>query len=139
MLEQLLIELRNWFRVRDDADGKHSGTYTIEGGSITLPFLREGQYFRILGSVFNDGLHKYGEDMGLTDETFRGTIWALAIPKAVIDLADEIQEWSDKFQEAVNSPYTSESFGGYSPIPRQAAEASQRAAMAAGRTFLERD
>ena len=110
MLEQVLMNIRRWFPVEG---GIHSGTFTIEDGGITLPFLAEGQYFRICGSVFNDGLHQYNV-LDLTDETFKGTIWALAIPKAVIELADEIQKWQEKNGEASVSPYQSESFGGYS-------------------------
>ena len=110
MLEQVLMNIRNWFSVDG---GIYSGTFTIKDGGIALPFLANGQYFRICGSVFNDGLHQYPED-DLTDETFNGTIWALAIPKAVIELADEIQKWQEKNGEASVSPYQSESFGGYS-------------------------
>ena len=110
MLEQVLMNIRRWFPVDG---GIHSGTFTIKDGGITLPFLAEGQYFRICGSVFNDGLHQYNV-LDLTDETFTGTIWALAIPKAVIELADEIQKWKEKNGEASVSPYQSESFGGYS-------------------------
>ena len=108
MLEEILMHLNNWFLV---PDGVHEDTYTIEGGSITLPFLVNGQYFRICGSVFNDGLYTYPAEE-LFDETFDGTIWALAIPKQVIKLSDEIQEW--KIKNGDISPYTSESFGGYS-------------------------
>lgn len=115
MLEQILMEIHNWFRVRDSVNGIHPGTYTIENGGIALPFLRDGQYFRIMGSVFNDGLHRYGPDMeALTDETFDGAVWALAVPRAVTELAGEIEAWQKKYGEAVDSPYTSESFGGYS-------------------------
>ena len=114
MLEQLLKYLKNWFKVRNDVNGIYNGTYTIEGGGIELPFLQKNQYFRIIGSVFNDGLHQYGDDMGLTDETFDGTVWALAVPKAVIDIAREIEAWQAQYGDAVASPYTSESFGGYS-------------------------
>ena len=110
MLEQVLMNIRRWFPVEG---GIHSGTFTIKDGGITLPFLADGQYFRICGSVFNDGLHQYNV-LDLTDETFTGTIWALAIPKAVIELADEIQKWLEKNGEASVSPYQSESFGGYS-------------------------
>ena len=110
MLENVLSHLKNWFLV---PDGVHSGTYTIENGTLNLPFLQNGQYYRICGSIFNDGLHKYGEDK-LTDETFTGTVWALAVPKAVIDLADDIAEWQKKNGEASHSPLASESFGGYS-------------------------
>lgn len=110
MLEQVLTNLHNWFQV-----GIYPGTYTIENGSINLPFLRDGQYFRICGSVFSSGLHQYGPAMEyLPDETFDGAIWALAIPKAVIELAGDIATWQEKYGAVIDSPYTSESFGGYS-------------------------
>ena len=110
MLEQVLMNIRRWFPVEG---GIHSGTFTIKDGGIALPFLADGQYFRICGSVFNDGLHQYNV-LDLTDETFTGTIWALAIPKAVIDLSKEIEKWQEKNGESSTSPYQSESFGGYS-------------------------
>ena len=110
MLEQVLMNIRNWFPVKG---GIHSGTFTIKDGGITLPFLADGQYFRICGSVFNDGLHQYPAT-DLADEEFSGTIWELAIPPAVVELADEIGAWQEKNGEASASPYQSESFGGYS-------------------------
>ena len=110
MLEQVLMHLKNWFLV---PGGIHEGTYTIEDGGITLPFLENGQYFRICGSVFNDGLHQYPAS-DLKAETFEGTVWALAVPQSVIDLASEIEAWQKKNGEASVSPYQSESFGGYS-------------------------
>lgn len=116
MLEQLLMCLNNWFLL---PGGVHAGTYSAEQGSITLPFLRDGQYFRICGSVFNDGLHQYPA-VDLTEETFTGSVWALAVPKAVIDLSVEIEAWQEKNGEAVASPYQSESFGGYSYTKRSA-------------------
>lgn len=110
MLETICRECNNWFRV---SDGIHDGTFVIEGGSISLPFLTSGQYYRIIGSVFNDGLHRYGDETDdLTDETFDGTIWALAIPRAFLALAEEIEGWQTSNGNA--GPYTSESFGGYS-------------------------
>lgn len=105
MLEAVLQSIHNWFEV-----GIHPGTYTIEGGSLELPFLQEGQYFRIIGSVFNDGLHQYPAE--LKNETFTGTVWALAVPKAVEELAKNVSDWQN-----INGnpgPYSSESFGGYS-------------------------
>ena len=81
MLEQVLQHLNNWFLV---PDGIHSGEFTVQDGGITLPFLQTGQYFRVVGSVFNDGLHQYpAKDM--TEETFDGALWALAhIPVRVL-------------------------------------------------------
>ena len=110
MLEQVLMHLKNWFLV---PGGIHEGTYTIEDGGIALPFLANGQYFRIVGSVFNDGLHQYPAS-DLKAETFEGTVWALAVPQAVIELAFEIEAWQKKNGDASVSPYQSESFGGYS-------------------------
>lgn len=110
MLEQVLNHLHNWFEV-----GIHPGTYTILNGNIVLPFLQSGQYYRIVGSIFNDGLYRYGtENEQLQNETFDGAIWALAIPKTVISLSDEISVWLDKYGSVIENPYTSESFGGYS-------------------------
>lgn len=114
MLEQVLRHLNNWFLLEI-----HEGTFTVENGGVTLPFLQNGQYFRIVGSVFNDGLHQYPA-VDLTDETFTGSVWALAVPKAVIDLSVEIDAWQEKNGEAVASPYQSESFGGYSYTKRSA-------------------
>lgn len=110
MLEQVLMNIRNWFPVKG---GIYSCTFTIKDGGITLPFLEDGQYFRICGSVFNDGLHQYPAS-DLKAETFEGTVWALSVPQAVIDLAAEIEAWQKKNGDASVSPYQSESFGGYS-------------------------
>ena len=90
MLEQVLRHLNNWFLV---PDGIHSGEFTVQDGSITLPF------------------HQYPEQ-DMTGETFTGAVWALAVPKAVITLSEEIAAWNEK--NGTPGPYTSESFGGYS-------------------------
>ena len=108
MLAKLLAELNNWFIV---PDGIHHNTFTVEDGSLSLPFLQDGQYFRVLGSVFNDGLYRYPA-ADLIDETFEGTVWALAVPNAVVELSDSIAAWQE--QNGSNGPYTSESFDGYS-------------------------
>lgn len=110
MLTEICAELRNWFVV---PNGVHIQTYTISGGSIApLDFLQDGQYFRIIGSFFNDGVHQYPVP-DLTDEVFYGAVWAMAVPPAVIDLSTEIDEYN-KSDAGKASPFTSESFGGYS-------------------------
>ena len=81
--------------------------------SDLLPFLVVGQYFRIIGSTFNDGVYQYGTG-GLTDETFDGAVWALAVPAAFISLVEDVEAWRDKYESAANSPFQSESFAGYS-------------------------
>lgn len=107
MLEEILMHLNNWFVVPDD---KHVGNFSVKDGGISLPFLQNGQYFRLIGSVFNDGLHQYPAT-DLNDEDFTGIVYALAIPKSLLGIADEISAWCDNNQP---SAYTSESFGGYS-------------------------
>ena len=113
MLTELCQELRNWFERK-----KFFGTFTIENGQIDLPdgSLQSGQYFRIVGSVFNDGVHKYDpeSESQLVDEVFEGAIWSMGVPPAVVDLSERISEWVTKYGDSVSSPYQSESFGGYS-------------------------
>lgn len=117
-LTELCHELKNYF-LRNREKDIHSGTFTISEGVIEpLSFLAEGQYYRIVGSVFNDGVHKYlsyiDPDDSLVDETFEGAVWAMAVPPSVVALASEIETWIADNSEAINSPYQSESFGGYS-------------------------
>ena len=109
MLSELCAELRNYF-----VAGIHGGRYTINGGEIApLDFLQQGQYFRIVGSIFNDGVYKFGDELELTDEVFDGAIWSMAVPKDFVDLAKEIEEYN-KSEQGKPSAFTSESFGGYS-------------------------
>ena len=113
MLTELCAELRNYF-IRGNED-IHFGEFTISGGEIqSLSFLQQGQYFRIVGSVFNDGVWQYGSTNALTDETFNGAIWAMRMPPAVVALSQEIDAWITANQAVIDSPYSSESFGGYS-------------------------
>ena len=113
MLTELCRECRNWFTTDSD---KHSGDFTISDGGITpFDFVLSGQYFRIMGSHFNDGVYKNvpEEVAKLAAETFTGQIWAMRVPPAFIDLSGKIEEYIAKNEKEV-SPYTSESFGGYS-------------------------
>ena len=112
MLTELCQELKNWFDLE-----RHQGTFTIEDGNIIADFLLPRQYFRIVGSVFSDGVYKYPPAEYLPPETFTGAVWVLAIPKEVVALADEISAWRAKYEATDSqamSPYLSESFGGYS-------------------------
>ena len=56
MLEEILMHLHNWFVVEG---GVHTGKFSIKDGGIALPFLVPGQYFRIKGSILNDGVYQY--------------------------------------------------------------------------------
>ena len=112
MLTEICEELHNFFCKPQDIQ---SGEFTIENGSIgNLSFLQSGQYFRIVGSVFNDGVWRYGVDTDLHDEVFSGQIWPMSIPKQIIDLDAEATQWISDNAAVLNSPYQSESFAGYS-------------------------
>jgi hypothetical protein len=124
VISEICAELRNYF-LRDYVNPErymHYGRFVIANGEMqNLPFLQKGQFYRIVGSTFNDGVHKYGaiprsvEDYeALTDEEFEGAIWEMFVPKEVVDLSAEIQNWISKNADTINSPYQSESFGGYS-------------------------
>ena len=94
----------------------YHGLFEIRGGTLVTEELADGQYYRIMGSLFNDGVHKYGTDV-LTDETFEGSVWSLGIPPSIVQLAADIEEWQAKYGGANSeamSPFQSESFGGYS-------------------------
>lgn len=107
MLEAVLMHLNNWFPA---GGGKHAGTFAARHGALCAPFLLPGQYYRIRGSVLNDGLHRQG-DNDLHRETFTGEVWALAIPREVIALSQQIEAWCAQHPE---SDLVSERFGDYS-------------------------
>ena len=88
--------------------------FEISGGVIMPSIdLKENQYFRIIGSVFNDGVHKYGDaDDVLVNEEFDGAVWLMRVPPEIVTLASKISEYESKYGEV--TPFTSESFGGYS-------------------------
>lgn len=119
MLREVLDYIHNWF-IKEP----YIGHFVIENGALSPLDLLEGQRFRVVGSVLNDGLYTYhsagikdGDDKqaaGLKDEEFDGTVCALAVPVDVILLANEISAWMTKYGDTVNGPYVSESFGGYS-------------------------
>lgn len=108
MLEQVLDYIHNYFE-----KNVVKGTFTISSGVLDAPFLLDGQYFMVSGSVFNDGIHQYPAS-DLVDEVFEGEIRAMAVPPAVVALADEILVWTESNSNVIDSPFQSESFGGYS-------------------------
>ena len=115
MLTEICADLKNYF-VTENKDILH-GTYSVENGQIVPPLsLQNDQYYRIIGSVFNDGVHKQGDS--LKDESsFDGSIWLMRVPQDVIDLDEAITEWMAKNADVDSpamSPFNSESFGGYS-------------------------
>jgi hypothetical protein len=115
MLNELCMEIKNFF---DKGQPKIFGEIVIKDSKIEneafLKAIKPKQYFRVAGSVFNDGVYRYDEELVLEDETFKGSVWLMAVPKAVIELANDIEKWQEENEKALNSPYQSESFGGYS-------------------------
>lgn len=108
-LTELCKEINNWFDVK-----RHFGTFKIENGKLADDIgLQDKQYYRIVGSIFNDGVYKYSVG-SLKDETFEGAVWAMAVPPEVIALLDEMNDWEQKYGDVFQSPYQSESFAGYS-------------------------
>lgn len=124
MLTEICGYLKNWF-VKEMLYGDFiitNGVITYaDGGALPLQI---GQHFRIVGSVFNDGVFEYGEgevknssNPSLVDEIFNGSVWTMAVPLEVIEISQAVDEWKTKYEgvdSPMMSPYNSESFGGYS-------------------------
>lgn len=118
MLQAVCEHIHNDFGLK-----RISGTFTIENGTLEIPGIINKQRFKITGSALNDGIYTWidgvFDDDGtkaidLMPEEFTGVITLMGVPKAVIDLCADIAKWRTKFEEVANSPYQSESFGGYS-------------------------
>lgn len=103
MLEQVLDHIHNYFYTGSSVEG----TFTISNHTLDIPGIQNEQYYIIQGSVFNDGIHQYPSD-DLTDETFDGKIYPMAVPKSVLDVVDEIAEWVDEYGTVMYSPYQEE-------------------------------
>lgn len=123
VLTEICAYLRNYFTPagkRTDCSFMHSGSFEIRDGRLlNADFLKSGQYFRITGSDLNDGVYcNCPEDLKtLQNEDFDGSIWEMSIPPAFLKLSEDIQAWKTANESAgsINmSPFTSESFGGYS-------------------------
>ena len=120
MLQEVMEYIHNYF-----VKTPHQGEFTIADGVISpLPALKDGQRIMIYGSDLNDGVYTYHdhgilddddiEVAGLQDECFAGAICALAVPPAVIAISGEISKWVENNRDAIDSPFASESFNGYS-------------------------
>lgn len=110
-LTEICGEIRNYFNYDNEM---HVGSFAIANGRMpSCDFLQEGQFFRVVGSVFNDGVWKYPA-IDMTDEVFDGAIWPMRVPGDVLKLVEDVDAWRTDYEKAANSPYQSESFGGYS-------------------------
>lgn len=113
-LTEVCASIKNYF-LRSDSDITRR-TFSIVSGTAPLETLKEGQYFRIVGSVLNDGVwQNTAEDLEqLRPETFTGEIWSMSVPRDFEQLCDDITAWREKNEADAMSPFISESFGGYS-------------------------
>lgn len=115
MMTEICEYLHNWFC--EDSD-MIIGNIVVGDSEITVPYcaIQPGQYIRIVGSVFNDGVWKYGE-AEFHPETYDGAVWLMRVPQAFINLVTEIENWQAKYggvDSKAMSPFNSESFAGYS-------------------------
>ena len=130
MITEICAEVNNWFAKKED---KISGAFSVVDGKLTPPVdLINNQYYRIIGSRFNDGVHKCVGPTELTEEseeqqseveqlidepTFDGAVWLMRIPHDFLQLVEDTEEWQKKNGNVDSfnmSPYQSESFNNYS-------------------------
>ena len=120
MLTEVCNFIHNYFEI-----ARQTGEFKVKNGTIDLSdLLYYGQRFRIVGSHLNDGIYTYRENeiynddnteaVALSDETFTGAVYAMSVPRDVWQLVFDVQAWINKNKTVLDSPYTSESFGGYS-------------------------
>lgn len=113
-LTEVCANIKNYF-LRDI----YTGTFELVSGTAPLSDLLDGQYFRIVGSVLNNGVYQNTpEDLAnIRPEKFSGEIWSMSVPRDFEELCEDIAAWRQK-NEAVDSasmsPFNSESFNGYS-------------------------
>lgn len=122
-ISDLCAELRNYFlpSYKNPAKYIHHGTFKVENGQLqNVPFLRDGQYYRIVGSIFNDGVWCVGKEELVDEDEFDGAVWEMAVPSDFIDLVTELDRANAKIDQAATNDtgFTSESFGGYSYTKR---------------------
>lgn len=110
-IKEICDYIHNYFE-KDE----YTRDFTITDGALVLDSsikLLDNQYYMIKGSVFNDGIYKHPETT-LKDEVFKGALITMAVPPDVISLMAKITEWETANKDVLQSPFNSESFGGYS-------------------------
>lgn len=143
MLTQICQYLRNWFEqnILTGSFKVTDGVLTFADGSA-LPLQNE-QYYRIIGSVFNWGVHQYGrEGEQLIDplhdeQIFVGAVWAMAVPPEVARISAAAAKWETDNAAAIASPYQSESFGGYSYSLKSSSDGTGGASWQTQRQFTD--
>lgn len=144
MLEQVLSYLNNWFvRYAYTGDVTVGEDGAVLAPSEAAAILQPGRWYRILDSDFHDGVYQVPEEQAgepeeepeeeeeekaetaeeeneieepeeIKSETFPCTLWVLGVPSSLLTILAEMEDWQTKYGGIMNSPYQSESFGGYS-------------------------
>lgn len=114
MLTEICQYLHNYFEYE-----KHFGLISIIGDVVFCDGeeieMDEGQYFALFRERYAIGVYKNGDE--LADKTFMGSVWLMDIPDAILKANQWAEQWMEKnggVDSAANSPFQSESFGGYS-------------------------
>ena len=108
LITQICRHIKNYFEYEF-----HPGSYTVSDGKISpCDFLIEGDFYRISGSRYNDGVHRHPAS-DLKDESFDGIVSLMALPDGFLKTVSEIESYCSS-DDTSASPYLSESFGGYS-------------------------
>lgn len=113
MITQICADIRNYFTYESD---KHPGTYKVEGGVLVPSVDMPTDYYAVFGSRKNNGVHKT-TDVLKDEGEFVGSVWIMSVPDDFLALAAEIADWQTKYggvDSEAQSPFYSESFGGYS-------------------------
>lgn len=119
IMSEVCALINNWF---DKGWPKYTGLIAINDGAVTSEGseieIKEGQYYRVIGSALNDGVWQYGNaDEAPVNEEFNGAVWLMGVPPAVTAICNEIEAWIAKYggvESPGMSPFQSESFAGYS-------------------------
>lgn len=93
-LQNLFDEIHNYFPA-----ARHEGSFTITRGRITPSLLLlENEYVAISGAGKNSGIYQADENGNLPESLNcrADVIWRLDVPEAVLQLHQEISDWTDK-------------------------------------------
>lgn len=114
MLTEICQYLHNYFDYE-----RHYGDISIIGQSIFCDGkeieIESGQYFALFRDKFVLGVYKKGDT--LTDKTFEGAVWLMDVPVSILNADTWATNWMNKnggVDSEANSPFQSESWGGYS-------------------------
>lgn len=116
MLTEICAYLKNYFEYDRIIGNIHVSDGVLYCGDQQIG-VKEGQYFALFREHFALGVYKYGTDTLEDRDEFRGAVWLMDVPSAVLRADEWAEEWNTTNGGATseaNSPFQSESFGGYS-------------------------